>query len=179
MSYVRKYWPDIVRSCSCRHRVARLANESESAGKEVRIDMSASRGRSATWGGRITAVGATVALGALSAVLTTGTANAAVCNGTASGFLAKWGPASKQCSYTSSPTGNGKLRISWSAQSGTSQFGCVEARMSKAANPDPWQGLGCGSSGSGAIAWPANTASMVEVHVKSMNSAVINVDYSY
>lgn len=131
------------------------------------------------------AIGAAVAVAALSAGVLPATADAttvhtmSTCSGTASGFLAKWGPTSKHCSYTSPASGwKGKLRIDWSAQSGTNQYGCVEARMSKAKNPDKWQGLGCGSSGSGVIAWPANTASMVEVRAKSMNSGIINVDYS-
>lgn len=147
--------------------------------------MPMSGGNSVARRGRLTSVSVAVALSVLSAGLMTGTAEAAeshpaaLCSGTASGFLAKWGPVSKQCSYTSPASGwKGRLRIDWNTQSGTSQYGCVEARMSKAKNPDPWQGVGCGSSGSGVIKWPANTASMVEVRVKSMNSAVINVDYS-
>jgi hypothetical protein len=130
------------------------------------------------------ALAALATTAALAVGLAPGIANAhteslSLCSGSASGFLAKWGPASKQCSYTSPASGwKGHLRVDWSAQSGTNQYGCVEARMGKARNPDKWQGVGCGSSGSGIIAWPANSMSMLEVRAKSLNSGIINVDYS-
>lgn len=130
-------------------------------------------------------VGTAVALATLSAGLTAAPAGAgtlgtsALCSGTATGAVAKWGPVSKHCSYTSPASGwPGKLRVEWNTQSGTNQAACVEARMGKAAHPDAWQGIGCGKSGVGTVKWPANTASNLEVRVKGMGTSLIaNVDY--
>jgi hypothetical protein len=136
--------------------------------------------------GRLTAAaGVAIALSTLSAGLTAGTAVAApdqakaLCKGSASGAVGKFGPVSKQCSYTSPASGwRGKLRVEWNTQSGTNQTACVEARMGKARNPDKWQGIGCGKAGVGIVKWPANTASNLEVRVKSSgNSIITNVDY--
>ena len=136
--------------------------------------------------GRVAAViGTAVALTALSSGLTAGQAGAetlstfSLCSGTATGAVAKWGPVSKHCSYTSPASGwRGKLRVEWNTQSGTNQAACVEARMGKAAHPDAWQGIGCGQSGVGTVKWPANTASNLEVRVKGMGTSLIaNVDY--
>ncbi|WP_326569660.1 hypothetical protein VSH64_00975 [Amycolatopsis rhabdoformis] len=103
----------------------------------------------------------------------------ALCKSRTSGFLMKWGPVSKECSYTSPASGwGGKLRITWNVQSGTNQTACVQARMGKARNPDPWQSVSCGTLGTGTIKWPANTASNVEVRVQARNSPVTNVTYS-
>ncbi|MEQ0559740.1 hypothetical protein ABJI51_11700 [Amycolatopsis sp. NEAU-NG30] len=127
-------------------------------------------------------VGTAVALAGLSAGLTAAPAQAgtlSLCSGTASGALAKFGPVSKQCSYTSPASGwRGKLRVEWNTQSGTNQAACVEARMGKAVHPDPWQGIGCGKAGVGLVKWPANTLSNLEVRVKgSGTSLIVNVDY--
>jgi hypothetical protein len=78
---------------------------------------------------------------------------------------------------------NGRYWENWGkseyVQPSTNQSACVEARMSKARNPDPWQSVSCGTLGTGTIKWPANTASMVEVRVKANPTALIaNVDYS-
>jgi hypothetical protein len=102
-----------------------------------------------------------------------------VCSGTASGVVGKWGPVSKKCSYTSPASGwSGKLRVYWSVQESTNQSACVEARMSKAAHPDAWQSVSCGTKGTGTIKWPANTMSMLEVRVKANpTSLAANVDY--
>ncbi|WP_020674085.1 hypothetical protein [Amycolatopsis nigrescens] len=103
----------------------------------------------------------------------------ALCKSRVSGFLGKWGPVSKECSYTSPASGwSGKLRITWNVQASTNQTACVQARMGKAKNPDKWQSIGCGPLGVGTIKWPKNTASNVEVRVQSRNSPVANVDYS-
>ncbi|MFE0023462.1 hypothetical protein [Amycolatopsis sp. NPDC059021] len=134
----------------------------------------------------VAAVTATLAMSALSAGFTATSASAAelnassMCQGTASGALMKWGPVSKQCSYTSPASGwKGKLKVTWNVQSGTNQYACVEARMGKARNPDKWQSVGCGQSGSGTVKWPSNTASNVEVRVQARPNALLaNVDYS-
>ncbi|WP_410617058.1 hypothetical protein [Amycolatopsis sp. lyj-109] len=90
-------------------------------------------------------VGTAVALATLTAAPagagTLGTS--ALCSGTATGAVAKWGPVSKHCSYTSPASGwRGKLRVEWNTQSGTNQAACVEARMGKAAHRPPRQGPG-------------------------------------
>lgn len=112
-------------------------------------------------------------------VATAGDAEASttsLCSSRASGAPGKWGAVSDECSYTSPPSNwKGKLKITWSAQPGTTQLACVQGRMGKARNPDKWQSLGCGKSGSGAIKWPKNTASNVEVRVKSQNLAAIAI----
>ncbi|MBB4685000.1 hypothetical protein [Amycolatopsis jiangsuensis] len=103
----------------------------------------------------------------------------ALCKSRTSGFLGKWGPVSKECSYTSPASGwKGKLRITWNVQASTNQTACVQARMGKARNPDSWQSVGCGTLGTGTVKWPANTASNLEVRVQSRNSPVANVTYS-
>ncbi|WP_158884542.1 hypothetical protein [Amycolatopsis anabasis] len=142
--------------------------------------------KSAKRGRIVAAVATSVVVSALSMGFTAGSASAAdahamsLCNGTASGALLKWGPVSKQCSYTSPASGwKGKLKVTWNVQSGTNQYACVQARMGKARNPDKWQSVGCGTSGSGTVSWPANTASNLEVRVQARpNALVANVDYS-
>ncbi|MGW4484656.1 hypothetical protein ACWEOE_12525 [Amycolatopsis sp. NPDC004368] len=137
---------------------------------------------------RITAVVAAFAAASLAtATFATAPASAAPdsasvlasCKSRSSGFLMKWGPVSKECSYTSPAGGwSGKLRITWNVQASTNQTACVQARMGKARNPDPWQSVSCGTMGTGTIKWPANTASNVEVRVQARNSPVANVTYS-
>ncbi|WP_199740429.1 hypothetical protein [Saccharopolyspora rhizosphaerae] len=103
--------------------------------------------------------------------------SAAICRSRTNGFPGKWGPISKECSCTSPASGwDGTLRITWNVQVDTNQCACVVARMGKASNPDEWQSLGCGTRGVGEVKWPKNTASMVEVRVRSGNAA--NVDCS-
>lgn len=118
-------------------------------------------------------------LSVLSASFFAAPASAAICKSRTSGFPGKWGPVSKECSYTSPASGwDGKVRITWNVQADTNQYACVTARMAKASNPDEWQSLGCGTRGMGEIKWPKNTASMVEVRVRSGNAHMANVDYS-
>jgi hypothetical protein len=126
-----------------------------------------------------TALMMTALLSLLSASFFAAPASAAICKSRTSGFPGKWGPISKECSYTSPASGwDGKLRITWNVQESTNQYACVAARMSKAKNPDKWQSLGCGTLGTGEIKWPKNTASMVEVRVRSGNAHMANADYS-
>ncbi|MBQ0925928.1 hypothetical protein [Saccharopolyspora endophytica] len=126
-----------------------------------------------------TALMMTALLSVLSASFFAAPASAAICKSRTSGFPGKWGPISKECSYTSPASGwDGKLRITWNVQESTNQYACVAARMGKAKNPDKWQSLGCGTLGTGEIKWPKNTASMVEVRVRSGNAHMANVDYS-
>lgn len=108
-----------------------------------------------------------------------GQAVAYLCHSRASGAPWKFGPVSKECSYTSPDTSKwpGKVTIQWRTQSDTQQAACVEGRMGKARNPDKWQGLGCGKAGQGTIKWPRNAASMLEIRVKSNNIGVTIVDY--
>ncbi|WP_175411691.1 hypothetical protein [Streptomyces sp. TRM64462] len=105
----------------------------------------------------------------------------ALCSGTATGIPYKWGKTSKSCSYTS-PSGSwrGYIKVSWSVQAGTNQSACVQGRMAQARDPKPkWQSIGCGKSGSGKVSWPKNTASMLEIRVKSMSPVhIANVRYS-
>jgi len=117
--------------------------------------------------------------GSLVATAGEGQAVTALCHSRASGAPFKFGPVSKECSYTSPNTSSwkGKLKIEWSAQGGTNQSACVEGRMGKARNPDAWQGLGCGASGQGLIKWPKNTASNVEIRVRSNSVHLAIVDY--
>ncbi|TNC29491.1 hypothetical protein [Amycolatopsis alkalitolerans] len=113
-------------------------------------------------------------------VATAGESQAAtLCHSRASGAPFKFGPVSDECSYTSPDSANwkGRLTIQWSAQAGTNQSACVEGRMGKARNPDKWQGLGCGASGQGTVSWPRNTASMLEIRVRSNSIHVAIVDY--
>jgi hypothetical protein len=99
-----------------------------------------------------------------------------LCSSKASGAPNKWGPVSKECSYTSPPSNwRGKLKITWSVQPGTTQRACLAGRMGKAHHQHKWQSLGCGTSGSGTIKWPRNTASNVEVRVKSQNLAALAI----
>jgi hypothetical protein len=125
-----------------------------------------------------------VVMSVMSAAFMTTSASAeshtsAVCDSKASGAPFKWGPVSKECSYTSPPSGwDGKLKVTWSVQPGTNQTACVEARMGKAKDPDKWQSVGCGTNGSGEIRWPKNTMSNVEVRVKSGNVHMAIVAYS-
>ncbi|WP_031468387.1 hypothetical protein [Sciscionella sediminilitoris] len=137
-------------------------------------------------GRAVAAVGTSLVVSALSLGLGAAPASAAgasaksVCSGSASGALLKWGPVSKQCSYTSPASGwKGKLKVSWKVQESTNQYACVQARMGKAKNPDKWQSVGCGQSGSGSVKWPANSASNLEVRAQARpNSPLVNVDYS-
>ncbi|MCH0539308.1 hypothetical protein I3F58_06985 [Streptomyces sp. MUM 203J] len=105
----------------------------------------------------------------------------ALCSGTATALPYKWSKTSKSCSYTS-PARNwrGYIMVDWSVQGGTNQSACVQGRMSSARNPKPkWQSIGCGKNGKGKVSWPANTASMLEIRVKSMNPVhIANVRYS-
>ncbi|WAL64237.1 hypothetical protein ORV05_25110 [Amycolatopsis cynarae] len=133
----------------------------------------------------LAALGAVLAVPVMSAgvmVATAGQSEAvsSLCTGRVSGLPGHWTEGSKVCSYTSPNTANwpGRIKITWSAQPGTQQYACVEARMGKAANPDNWQSIGCGKSNSGYISWPRNTLSMVEIRVKSMNIGLANVEYS-
>lgn len=102
-----------------------------------------------------------------------------LCSSQASGAPWKFGATSKECSFTSpnSPKWTGKLVVQWKTQDSTQQAACVEGRMASAGKQEQWQGLGCGKSGQGTVAWPANTASMLEIRVKSMNVGVAIVDY--
>jgi hypothetical protein len=98
----------------------------------------------------------------------------ALCHGTAFGYLGRWGR-SASCNFTSPARGwHGKLRINWHTQEGTNQYACVEARMT---NRGGWASLGCGKSGVGQIAWPANTMGQFEVRAKAMNSIFAAADF--
>lgn len=133
--------------------------------------------------GRVIAAVATFgAISVLSCGLTTASAAAeqnrpsALCNAVATGTAIKWGPVYRSCSYTSPAHGwNGKLTINWAAQQG---LACVEAREGNDKHPQKWQSLSCGLHGQGTIKWPKNTASNVEIRVKSEQTPTVNVAYS-
>lgn len=100
-----------------------------------------------------------------------------LCQGGATGFFAKWGPVYDSCEYTSPPHGGkGYITVKWTALHG---LACVEAREAKAKNPDKWQSLSCGKFGQGKVRWPKNTASKLEVRVKSEQAPVESVQYSF
>lgn len=120
-----------------------------------------------------------LSLGFLAAPASADSHAMATCKSRTTGFPGKWGPVSKECSYTSPDSGwKGKLRITWNVQADTNQYACVEARMGKAKDPDPWQSVGCGTMGTGEIKWPKNTMSNVEVRVRSGSIHIANVTYS-
>ncbi|WP_344871032.1 hypothetical protein [Allokutzneria multivorans] len=122
----------------------------------------------------------TTAVVAVSAGVTTGTADAAYkCTGRASGWPGSWGSVSKQCVHfaPNDPKWGGYIIVGWGVQPGTSQQACVEGRMSRYTNPDKWQSLGCGKGNKGKIAWPRNSASMLEIRVKSASIGVALVEY--
>lgn len=147
--------------------------------------MAAMSEKKTTKRGRVAAVlGMSVLMPVLSAGFLAAPASAdadvkKVCKSNAFGYVAKWGPVSDECSYTSPASKwDGKVTIEWNSDANANQLVCVEARMGKAKNPDKWQSLGCGTRGAGEVRWPKNTASKLEVRAKTNSSAVAKVTYS-
>ncbi|MEV4145624.1 hypothetical protein AB0J40_18280 [Amycolatopsis sp. NPDC049691] len=99
------------------------------------------------------------------------------CRGAAVGFPGKWGAVSKSCSFTSPPQWRGYLEVTWFVEAGTQQRGCVDGRMASARSPRPWESLGCGKGATGRVSWPANTLSLLEIRVKSVNVGLAEVTY--
>jgi hypothetical protein len=99
------------------------------------------------------------------------------CRGNAVGFPAKWGAVSKPCSFTSPPQWRGYLEDTWYVEPGTQQRACVDGRMGSVREERPWQSLGCGKGATGRVSWPANTLSLLEIRVKSLNVGLALVTY--
>lgn len=134
-------------------------------------------------------VAAAAAIVAVSTGLAVGTAGAedagtkghpASCKSSATGFLGKWGPVSKECVATTGPSETA-VYVNWHVQGNTEQVACVDGRMAQSSNPRPWTSLGCGKGTKVGfpvkIPWKANAMSRIEIRVKSINSPVANVDY--
>lgn len=99
-----------------------------------------------------------------------------VCHAVATGTAIKWGPKYDSCSYTSAPSGwSGYLNVTWSTNNGQA---CVQGRMAKPKKPQKWQSLSCGLHGQGKVKWPKNTASKLEIRVKSQQAPTESVAYS-